>query len=95
MTVNQRFGPQRTVHGQVFTMRSSVEMACQVYDHTGKEIFGATVTGDETEPPKRLGNEAFLPLETDPGESLSVALSRAVGGLTLMLRDRAALPLSS
>jgi hypothetical protein len=95
LTVNQRFSPQHTVHGQVFTMRSSVEMACTVHDRAGKKIFAATVTGDETEPPQRVGNEAFLPLETDPAESLSVALSRAVGGLILMLRDRAALPLSS
>jgi hypothetical protein len=92
IAVNQRFGAQRTVHGRVFTMRSSVEMACTLHDRAGRSVFTATVTGDESEPPKPLGNEAFLPLETDPAESLSVALSRAIGGFVLMLRDRAALP---
>jgi len=90
--VNKRFSPQHTVHGQVFTMRASVHIACRVHDRTGGQVFAATITGDESEPPKPVGNEAFLPLETDPAESLSVALSRAIGGLVLMLKDRAPLP---
>jgi hypothetical protein len=93
LAVNKRFRSQRTVHGQVFTMQASAQIVCSVHGRSGRQIFAATITGDESEPPKPVGNEAFLPLETDPAESLSVALSRAIGGLILMLKDRATLPI--
>jgi hypothetical protein len=93
LAVNKRFRSQRTVHGQVFTMQASAQIVCSVHGRSGRQIFAATITGDESEPSKPVGNEAFLPLETDPAESLSVALSRAIGGLILMLKDRATLPI--
>jgi hypothetical protein len=46
----------------------------------------------EDEPPKPAGGEVFFPLETDPAESLSVALSRAIGALLVDPRFRAVFP---
>ena len=44
-------------------------------------------------PTNPVGAEVFLPLETEPVESLSVAMSRAVGNLILDPKFRGTLPM--
>lgn len=83
VSVNQHFGRQRTIHGQYFSMTAHVQLRFTVADQTHRELCSTVTTGIETEPPVPVGGEAFLPLETDPAESLSVALSRAIGMLIL------------
>jgi len=83
VSVNQHFGRQRTIHGQYFSMTARVQLRFTVADRTHRELGSTVTTGIETEPPAPVGGEAFLPLETDPAESLSVALSRAIGMLIL------------
>jgi hypothetical protein len=56
-------------------------------------LYSGEISGIESEPPNPVGGEVFLPLETLPAESLSVALSRAVGSLMLQAQFRRALPL--
>jgi len=58
-------------------------------------VYDSEVTGAEDEPPKPVGGEVFFPLETDPAESLSVALSRAIGNLLADPEFRQAFPASS
>jgi hypothetical protein len=81
--VDKRFGPETTVHGRYFTMHARVRISAKILDYAGRQIFLREVSGTEDEPPAPVGAEAFLPLETDPAESLSVALSRAVGALII------------
>jgi hypothetical protein len=81
--VNKHFGSRTTVHGRYFTMHSQVRLWVLLFDRAGHAIFSRQISGAEDEPPAPVGHEEFLPLETDPAESLSVALSRAVGALVL------------
>ena len=90
LAVDKRFGAQQTIHGQYFTMKSRVKMKCELHRPEGTTVYKNEILGAEDEPPKPVGGEAFLPLEEDPAESLSVALSRAVGALILDPKFRAA-----
>jgi len=89
----QNFGAQQTIHGQYFTMTSRVRLKYRLQRRDGSVVYENEVTGVEDEPPKPVGGEVFFPLETDPAESLSVALSRAVGTLLADPKFRAAFPL--
>jgi hypothetical protein len=91
VSVNQRFGRQRTIHGQYFSMAAQVQLRFTVADQAHRQLGSTLTTGIETEPPVPVGGEAFLPLETDPAESLSVALSRAIGMLILQPEFRRAI----
>jgi hypothetical protein len=93
LEVNKRFSAEQTVHGQYFTMRAVVRVKYQLKNREGAMLYSDEVTGIESEPPNPVGAEVFLPLETDPAESLSVALSRAVGLLMLQPNFRDALPM--
>jgi hypothetical protein len=93
LEVNKRFGANQTIHGQYFTMRSVVRGKYELRNRDGAVIYSGEISGTEDEPPNPVGAEVFLPLETDPAESLSVALSRAVGLLMLEPNFRAALPM--
>ena len=90
--VNKRFGANQTIHGQYFTMSAVVRVKYELRNRDGAVIYSGDVSGTENEPPNPVGAEVFLPLETDPAESLSVALSRAVGQLMLQPAFRDALP---
>lgn len=92
LKVEKNFGAQQTIHGQYFTMNSGVKLKCQLRRRGGATLYDNEVTGVEDEPPKPVGGEAFLPLETEPLESLSVALSRAIGALLIDPKFRAAFP---
>jgi len=93
LVVNKRFGTSETVHGQYFTMNAVVRVKYELRNRAGAVLYADQVSGVENEPPNPVGAEVFLPLETEPGESLSVALSRAVGLLMLQPGFRAALPM--
>ena len=90
--VNKRFGADQTVHGQYFTMRAVVRAKFQLKNRDGAVLYSGEITGLETEPPTPVGGEIFLPLKTLPAESLSVALSRAIGSLMLEPKFQIALP---
>jgi hypothetical protein len=90
--VNKRFGGEQTVHGQYFTMRAVVRVKYELRNRDGAVIYSDEIAGIESEPPNPVGAEVFLPLETEPAESLSVALSRAVGLLMIEPKFRDALP---
>lgn len=92
LRVNQRFGAETTVHGRYFTMHSRIALRIEMFDRAGRMLFSGEVSGAEDEPPAPVGGEVFLPLETDPAESLSVALSRAIGAIILEPGIRRALP---
>lgn len=92
--VNKRFGSLQTVHGQYFTMHAMVRVKYELKNRDGTVLFSGDLSGIENEPPNPVGGEVFLPLETEPAESLSVALSRAVGLLMLQAGFRDALPMS-
>jgi hypothetical protein len=62
-------------------------------DRVGAVLYSGEISGIESEPPNPVGGEVFLPLETLPAESLSVALSRAIGSLMLQPQFRGSLPL--
>jgi hypothetical protein len=79
--VEKHFSAEQTIHGQYFEMNASVKIKYELRDRAGKVVYAKEIEGREHEPPKPVGHEVFLPLETDPYESLSVAMSRAVGGL--------------
>lgn len=79
--VKKRFTAEQTIHGQYFEMNASLKIRFELRDRAGKTVFAKEIDGREHEPPKPVGHEVFLPLETDPYESLAVAMSRAVGGL--------------
>jgi hypothetical protein len=80
-SVEKHFTAEQTIHGQYFEMNASVKIRFELRDRAGKVVYAKVIDGQEHEPPKPVGHEVFLPLETDPYESLSVAMSRAVGGL--------------
>ncbi|MFZ0887408.1 MAG: hypothetical protein WA005_03070, partial [Candidatus Binataceae bacterium] len=92
VNVDKHFGAETTVHGRYFTMHSRVRLGITLFDRAAHPLFSGEVVGIEDEPPAPVGGEVFLPLETDPAESLSVALSRAVGALILEPGIRRALP---
>ncbi len=95
LEVNKRFGANQTVHGQYFSMRAVVRAKFKLSDREGAVLYSGDIAGIESEPPNPVGGEIFLPLETIPAESLSVALSRAIGSLMLQPQFRIALPLQS
>ena len=90
--VHKRFDAKQTIHGQYFTMHAVVRVKYDLRNRDGAVIYSGEISGIENEPPIPVGAEVFLPLETEPAESLSVALSRAVGLLMLepKFRDRTA-----
>ena len=90
--VDKRFGAEETVHGQYFSMTATVRAKFELRSRAGDVLYAGEIAGLEDEPPPPVGREVFLPLETDPAESLSVALSRAVGGLIVEPKFRAVLP---
>jgi hypothetical protein len=90
--VNKRFGAMQTIHGQYFTMRAVMRVKFELSNRDGAALYSGEITGLENEPPNPVGAEVFLPLETEPAESLSVALSRTVGLLILQPKFRDALP---
>ncbi len=90
--VNKRFEATQTIHGQYFTMRAVVRVKFELSDRDGSVIYSGETTGLENEPPNPVGAEVFLPLETEPAESLSVALSRSIGLLMLQPKFRDVLP---
>ena len=91
--VNKRFGADQTVHGQYFTLKAVVRVKFALKNRDGAVLYLDEISGIEDEPPNPVGAEVFLPLETEPAESLSVALSRAVGLLILQPKFRDALPM--
>jgi len=92
LKVNKRFGANETIHGQYFTMHAVVSAKYQLRNRDGCILYSREISGIENEPPNPVGAEVFLPLETEPAESLSVALSRTVGLLMLDSKFRAAVP---
>jgi hypothetical protein len=90
--VEKRFGAEETVHGQYFSMTATVRAKFELRSRAGDVLYSGEITGLENEPPTPVGGEVFLPLETEPAESLSVALSRAVGSLMIEPKFRGALP---
>jgi hypothetical protein len=92
-SVVKRFGAQHTVHGQLFTMKSSFKLEFVLSSRASPKLYQGEMIGTEEEPPLPVGGEVFLPLETEPAESLSVAMSRAIGALMLEARFRRILPL--
>ncbi len=95
LEVNKRFGTSQTLHGQYFSMRAVVRVKFELKNRDGTVLYSDEINGIENEPPNPVGAEVFLPLETEPAESLSVALSRAVGLLMLQSAFRAAFPMRS
>ncbi len=95
LEVNKRFATIQTVHGQYFSMRAVVRVKFELKNREGAVLYSREISGIENEPPNPVGAEVFLPLETEPAEALSVALSRAVGLLMLQPGFRAALPTRS
>jgi hypothetical protein len=93
LKVEKNFGAQQTIHGQYFTMNARVKLRYQLQRRDGTMIFENEVPGVEDEPPKPVGGEVFFPLETDPAQSLSVALSRAIGTPLADPKFRQAFPL--
>jgi hypothetical protein len=93
LKVEKNFGAAQTIHGQYFTMTSRVKLKYQLKRRDGSVVYENEVTGVEDEPPKPVGGEVFFPLETDPAESLSVALSRAIGAPLADSKFRQAFPL--
>lgn len=89
----KHFDAEQTIHGQYFTMKSTVTIKFSLTSRLGETVYSGALTGIETEPPTPVGQEAFLPLETEPAESLSVALSRAVGSLIVQSALRKTLPM--
>ena len=93
LRVEKNFGAAQTIHGQYFTMTSRVKLKYKLQRRDGSVVYENEVTGVEDEPPKPVGGEVFFPLETDPAESLSVALSRAIGAPLADPKFRQAFPL--
>lgn len=79
LQVTKRFGSAQSVHGQYFTMTSRVGLKYTLRSRAGATLYEHQAFGREEEPPKPVGGEVFFPLETEPAESLSVAMSRAIG----------------
>lgn len=91
-SINQRFGTEQTVHGRYFEMKAKVRIKFTLSSRANPDLYIGEILGTEDEPPPPVGKEVFLPLETEPEESMSVAMSRAVGALMLQPGFRAALP---
>ena len=91
--VIKRFGSAHSVHGQYFTMTSRVGLKFTLRDRNGGKLYENQQLGREEEPPKPVGGEIFFPLETEPAESLSVAMSRAIGTQLADPNFRKVLPL--
>jgi hypothetical protein len=91
--VSKRFEARQTIHGQYFTMRALVRVKFELRNRDGVVLYSGEISGIENEPPSPVGAEVFLPLETEPAESLSVALSRSVGLLMIQPKFRDALPI--
>lgn len=81
LQVIKRFGTAKSVHGQYFTMTSRLGLKFTLRNRSGRKLYENEELGREEEPPKPVGGEIFFPLETEPAESLSVAMSRAIGTL--------------
>ena len=92
VSVDKRFTTEQTIHGQYFRMKSEVQLTFALTARGAAAPIKGEALGLEEEPPAPVGGEVFLPLETEPAESLSVALSRAVGELVTEPRFRAVLP---
>jgi hypothetical protein len=92
VSIDKRFGSEMTVHGRYFTMHARVELAWVLSSRAAPDLAKGTIIGTEDEPPAPVHREVFLPLETDPAESLSVAMSRAVGELMISPGFQQALP---
>jgi hypothetical protein len=92
LEVKKHFGAEQTIHGQYFTMTSHVKLRFKLMRRDGSLAYESELTGIEDEPPKPVGGEVFFPLETEPAESLSVALSRAIGALLMDPKFRANFP---
>ena len=90
--VNKRFEANQTIHGQYFTMNAVVRAKFDLKNRDGAVLYSGEIAGEENEPPNPVGAEVFLPLETLPAESLSVALSRTIGSLILEPKFQSALP---
>ena len=93
LEVNKRFEAAHTIHGQYFTMKAVVRVKYELKNRDGAALYSNEIAGAENEPPNPVGAEVFLPLETEPAESLSVAMSRAAGLLMLQRGFRDHLPL--
>ncbi|MGH7948226.1 MAG: hypothetical protein ACREQF_03260 [Candidatus Binataceae bacterium] len=93
LTSNKRFGDRDTVHGKYFTMDSVVQLKFVVQNRDGQTLLTVESSGTQREPPAPVGKEEFLPLETEPAESLSIALSKSVGALILDPKFREIFPL--
>jgi hypothetical protein len=91
VSVVKRYSPEQTVHGQYFSMHATMKLKFTLATPDNPKLFSVETTGLEEEPPEPVGGEVFLPLETEPAESLSVALSRAVGSLIASPEFRKAL----
>jgi hypothetical protein len=91
ISVDKHFATEQTIHGQYFTMASEVKLRFTLSSSDHRNFYTVVTTGSETEPPAPVGGEVFLPLETEPAESLSVAMSRAIGALVLQADFRKAL----
>jgi len=91
IAVDKHFAAEQTIHGQYFTMVARVKLRFTLSSSGHPNLYSVTTNGIETEPPQPVGGEAFLPLETEPAESLSVAMSRAIGALVLQPDFRRAL----
>ncbi len=91
--VSKHFGSRRTVHGRYFTMKATARIKFTVTSRANGVAYSGELTGLEQEPPTPVGHEEFLPLETEPAESLSVAMSRVIGSLMLEPALQAHLPL--
>jgi hypothetical protein len=87
------FGAAQTIHGEYFTMTSRMKLKVILRRRDGSTLYENEITAAEDEPPKPVGAEAFLPLETDPAEALSVAMSRAIGTMLTDPQFRAAFPI--
>jgi hypothetical protein len=93
ISIEKDFGAAQTIHGQYFTMTSRMKLELTLRRRDGSTLYENEITGAEDEPPKPVGAEAFLPLETDPAEALSVAMSRAIGSMLTDPQFRAAFPI--
>jgi hypothetical protein len=95
VSIAKRYGADETVHGQYFAMKAKLRLKFTLASRANPDLYSAEMIGTEDEPPVPVGGEVFLPLETDPQESLSVAMSRAVGALMLQSGFRAPLPIAA
>jgi hypothetical protein len=92
LTVDKRFAERDTVHGKYFTMESSVRLKFELANRGATKVLTFETAGTQHEPPAPVGKEEFLPLETEPAESLSVAMSKAVGAMIVDSELRDLLP---